>query len=263
MARGELPKYQVIADDLSRRIAEGEFRPGERLPSQASLADAYGVTLMTLRHAVEQLERDGAVRAARGRGTYVSSRSTVRFGLDRLSSFTQEMAQQGVAVTTEVMAVFVPASDQESEAARETVGSWGDVELVTLVRRRTIDERPVVVQRSTMPRPMWDLVADTDLASNSLYRTLAAAGTTVVRATEAIRAILLTGPEAALLDAPERSAALESTRVSYDARDRPFLVDRAAMLGSATEIRTERTADDLRLGYTTPSPRGSDPGGEG
>lgn len=246
MARGELPKYRAIADDLRRRIDSRELTPGDRLPSQQALAGEYGVTVMTLRQALVELEREGRVRTAQGKGTFVAAAPTVSFGLDRLSSFAQEMAQQGTAVETDVMSVQPVVGDGPAELP-------ADVALMTITRRRSIDGRRIVVQRSTLATDHWNAIADVDLAAVSLYDALAdRAGLRVERATESFRAVSLGRADADALDVAEGSACLESTRVSY-ADDEPFLIDRALLLGSASEIRAERTADDLRLGYATPT----------
>ncbi|MFI6448160.1 GntR family transcriptional regulator [Kitasatospora sp. NPDC050543] len=67
----EVPPYLRISDDLRRRIAEGEWRPGERLPSRAQLAVAYGVGANVLQRAQERLITEGLLEGRAGSGTYV------------------------------------------------------------------------------------------------------------------------------------------------------------------------------------------------
>src|SRR5439155_24291611 len=55
---GRLPRYHQIAGALRTRIREGALRPGARLDNQRRLAKSFGVTLMTLRQALELLERE-------------------------------------------------------------------------------------------------------------------------------------------------------------------------------------------------------------
>jgi GntR family transcriptional regulator len=61
-----VPRYHQIAQSLRERIAEGHPGAGERLDNQRGLAREYGVTLMTLRHALELLERDGLITRRHG-----------------------------------------------------------------------------------------------------------------------------------------------------------------------------------------------------
>ena len=64
-------RYVTIADDLQRQIESGDVQSGERLPSQHEMARQYGVSLTTLRSAVDLLEQRGLVRSAHGLGTFV------------------------------------------------------------------------------------------------------------------------------------------------------------------------------------------------
>ena len=111
MAVSGIPKYQSISNDLRRRISDGEIAPGERLTAQHALAQEYGVTVMTLRQALADLETEGLVHAVKGKGTFVSEPPSVRYDLDHLWSFTQEMTEQGIDVTTEVLAVHLEPDD--------------------------------------------------------------------------------------------------------------------------------------------------------
>ena len=63
-------RYVSIADDLIRQIESGEVQQGEKLPSQHEMAKQYGVSLTTLRSAVDLLEQRGFVRSAHGLGTF-------------------------------------------------------------------------------------------------------------------------------------------------------------------------------------------------
>jgi len=252
MARGELPKYRTIADDVRQRIDDGRLSPGEQLPAQTAMAADYGVTVMTLRQALTELERDGLIRAERGRGTFVASAPAVTFGLDRLSSFAQEMTQQGVSVGTEVVRIDDPSSSDDVARTHRAAPELADVDgLVTVVRRRTIDGAVVVVQRSSLSAEAWRSIDDVELSDRSLYDALAdRARIRVERASETFRAVTVSGGDARLLGVADGTAVMESTRVSFDADGAAFLVDHALMIGSATEIRAERTASDLRLGHS-------------
>ncbi len=63
--------YERVARDLSRKIAEGEYAVGRRLPSERDLAQAYAVSRPTIREAIIALELDGLVEVRLGSGVYV------------------------------------------------------------------------------------------------------------------------------------------------------------------------------------------------
>ncbi|MFF5012271.1 GntR family transcriptional regulator [Streptomyces sp. NPDC001165] len=64
-------RHQDIADDLRHQITTGRIKPGERLQSEAGLADRYKVSTVTLRSALAVLQREGLVEKIHGKGNYV------------------------------------------------------------------------------------------------------------------------------------------------------------------------------------------------
>jgi DNA-binding GntR family transcriptional regulator len=72
--RGEAPLYQKVRAILLDRIASGKYAPGDRLPSEGVLAEDLGVHRLTVRRALDELSREGLLRARQGAGTRSPSR---------------------------------------------------------------------------------------------------------------------------------------------------------------------------------------------
>jgi GntR family transcriptional regulator len=68
------PVYRQIADHLRQAIRDGQYGEGDALPSEAAMAETYGVTRMTARQAIEVLKTEGLVRSEHGRGVFVRTR---------------------------------------------------------------------------------------------------------------------------------------------------------------------------------------------
>ena len=66
------PRYRQLASLLRARIQRGELKPGERLPSQLTLVQEYGVARMTAAKALQMLVDEGLAVVVPGMGTYVS-----------------------------------------------------------------------------------------------------------------------------------------------------------------------------------------------
>jgi len=64
--------YQQIVDGLAREVSEGRLRPGDALPSFRSLAEELLVSVITVKHAYEELERAGIIYRRQGLGTFVA-----------------------------------------------------------------------------------------------------------------------------------------------------------------------------------------------
>lgn len=67
-----VPLGLQIERQLRLAVATGRLAPGERLPAARDLAAELGVNFHTVRKAYGELERDGVLRSARGRGTFVA-----------------------------------------------------------------------------------------------------------------------------------------------------------------------------------------------
>lgn len=67
-----IPLYRQVESELLRRIREQELRPGQRLPTEPELAAEWGVNRLTIRQAISELARAGAVVVRQGAGTYVA-----------------------------------------------------------------------------------------------------------------------------------------------------------------------------------------------
>ena len=68
------PLYQVILDDLKEKIETGYYAPEAQLPTEVELAEQYGVSRITSKRALIELERDGMIYRKRGSGSYVKPR---------------------------------------------------------------------------------------------------------------------------------------------------------------------------------------------
>src|SRR3954471_16166581 len=68
-----VPAYYQVQEWLTQRIESGELGGGFRLPSERELTERLGISRMTLRQALDRLEREGLLIKRRGAGTFVAS----------------------------------------------------------------------------------------------------------------------------------------------------------------------------------------------
>ena len=73
--RDPRPLYQQVEDDLREKIAQGEIKVGEQLESQQVLARRYGVSLITIKRALNDLISEGILFSRAGKGTFVARRT--------------------------------------------------------------------------------------------------------------------------------------------------------------------------------------------
>lgn len=65
-------KTQTVIDDIAAKIASGQLKPGDRLPSAAELRAQYGVSITVVRRAIDYLKATGAVEGLPGVGVFVA-----------------------------------------------------------------------------------------------------------------------------------------------------------------------------------------------
>ncbi|KAA5602074.1 GntR family transcriptional regulator [Blastochloris sulfoviridis] len=108
--RSLFPRYAQVAADLRRRIEAGEWRFGDRLPPLEAFEDDFGVARVTIRQAMEILEKEGLVRRVQGKGTFVLKKTDdkrwlvmdlhldglMRFAFTVTSRLTAEPAEAGL-----------------------------------------------------------------------------------------------------------------------------------------------------------------------
>src|SRR6056297_4118287 len=75
-SRPRTPVWRAIAAALRSDLSDGRYRPGDKLPTEAALAERFGVNRHTVRHAISTLVADGLVRTRRGSGAFVAARPT-------------------------------------------------------------------------------------------------------------------------------------------------------------------------------------------
>jgi GntR family transcriptional regulator len=236
------PKYLRIHAELRQRITGGRWPAGSALPAQRELADEFGVSIMTLRQALQLLADEGLVDTRHGAGTFVAAQYAYELG--HLRSFADDLAAQGARISTRLLAAEIVAP---TEAVGARLG--GPPEVLALRRLRLADGRPLIVQTSYLPAALVAGLRPADLAERGLYTMLAERGLTVARADEIITPTVLVNADARDLGRPPASPALLSQRVSYTAADLPVVDDHVLLPGDSVAITARRSPGHLDVQY--------------
>ena len=231
-----VPRYHRIAEALRERISNGELAPGARLANQRQLAQSFGVTLMTLRQALELLEREHLIVRRHGLGTFVAAPS-IDYDILQLQRFAGDLSAKGEHVATRLLGTrFATADRRVAEALRLAPKT----RVLGLERLRLVDGRPMSLQRSFLPSPIGDEVVRADLASTPLHQVLEfKLGLVITLARETVSAVRLGRREARDLGCRPGEPAFESERVSYNAAGAPIVFDRVFIPGDRFRITRE------------------------
>ncbi|NNN19536.1 MAG: GntR family transcriptional regulator [Acidimicrobiaceae bacterium] len=158
--------WMQLAQDLRRRLAEGEF--DQRFPSENDCVLEYGVSRQTVREALRRMEADGLLVRNRGSRT-ILSRPEFEQPLHAMYSLSRSLQSQGAIERSKVLAIRqIPADHYCDELAIKP----GEP-VVYLDRLRFADEEPLAVMRSWLPVDIGDKLVEAELESGSLYDLLA------------------------------------------------------------------------------------------
>jgi GntR family transcriptional regulator len=242
---GPIPLHHQVYLDLIAALEAGEWHTGDRLPPERELAERYGCSLITVRHALAELAREGRIERTRGRGTTVLAPRMDRDFAGSLS-FAQEMQRRGMTAATRLI---TSREEPAREAAAAALGVRLGAPLVFLERLRLADDEPLLLERVWLPAQRFPGLLSIDLERQSLYDVLAERyGAMVVRARESIEPVLLRAPEARLLARKPRTPALIVEGVAFTGGGEPVELARTYVRSDRTRYFIERSV--LRASWT-------------
>jgi GntR family transcriptional regulator len=232
MRRTRVPRYHRIAQTLRDRIGAGHAAPGDRLGNQRQLAREFGVTLMTLRQALELLEREGLIIRRHGLGTFVAFPS-VDYDILHFRTLAGDLSAKGERVATRFLRSGFAVADRWV-AAELGIGP-GSAAFV-LERLRLVGGRPMSFQGSHLPAAIGQDVAKIDLAATPLHQALAKLGLEITAARETVSAVQMDARAARELGCRAGTPAFRSDRVSLGADGTPIVYDRVFIPGDRFRI---------------------------
>lgn len=155
-----------VADKLSTSIATGEFKPGERLPTEFELAEKLGVSRTTVRAAINEMAALGLVHTTHGVGTFVIDRPIVQAGLENLDSITDSIRAGGRTPGMNYVArIKRPILPDEAKTMEMDV----DTEVLELRRTIYADNEVMAFSYDLMPTSFLPKDFDVESLDGSLF----------------------------------------------------------------------------------------------
>jgi GntR family transcriptional regulator len=161
-----IPAYQRIQAEIRTVIEAGELRAGSLVPSERELARIHDVSLMTARHALASLEREGIVDRRRGVGTFVAA---PKIHFNKLMSYTEQMGSRGLTPVTKVLLAKI--IDNEAEATARLSLPPGS-RVLKLERLRYAGGEPFALETCYLSAQQFSGLQSAPLQRESLFSTL-------------------------------------------------------------------------------------------
>lgn len=212
------PAYAQLANILRRQIANGAFRPGDQLPSEAQLCRTYGISPMTVRRSINLLSDQGVVSTAQGKGTFVKplELGTAVFDLQEL----QALFQDGVDTAVRLLEVRVVSADERT--ARKLCICEGD-NVIYIRRLLTRANQPIFYHRAYLIYDPTRPIVEAEMDVTSLHGLFSnVVNHSLKRGQLTIEATLMNEEEANILQAKLPVAAFYLEHLFYDFDERPL-----------------------------------------
>ena len=216
--RNGLPAYQKIQRAIRQRIEAKQLKAGDAVSSERELARIHSVSLMTARHALAGLEREGIVERRRGAGTFVAP---PRIQFNKLMSYTEQMASRGLPPSSKVITAKIVEGEQEI-AARLGLGATS--RMVKIERVRLTADEPFALETCYLSGDEFAELVHAPLARGSLFSTLEHDyGVELAYADEEVDATVAEGRVAHLLNLRAGAPLLRMRQVIYSSKTKPVI----------------------------------------
>jgi len=230
------PLWKAIAHALRSDLAEGRYRLGDKLPTEAALADRFGVNRHTVRHGISVLVEEGLVRTRRGAGAFVAATPTdypigsrVRFHENLIAAGRRPEKRllaldERAATTGEAQALQIKAGDP--------VCSYHGLSLA--------DGQPIAIFESVFPLVRLIGITAALKETSSVTQALSATGIDdYTRASTRLTAVRASATHALLLQVGEGDPLLRSSSVNQCKRGLPVEYGRTWFAGDRVTLTLE------------------------
>jgi GntR family transcriptional regulator len=240
------PLYRQIQGLLMRSLQEGEWKPGEAIPSETELAARFRVSQGTVRKAIDELAAGNLLVRRQGRGTFVASHHEVRTQFrflrirpDDSSADEDSVAGAGMPMLSRVL--DCRRLRAPGEVARLLQMRTGEA-VVQIRRLLEVDNQPTVLDEIWLPGARFRGLSAERLTAYSgpLYGLFEAEfGTRMIRATERLKAIAADAALSEVLGTKEGAPVLLVERLSFTYEDHPVELRRGYCLTARHHYYTE------------------------
>lgn len=229
------PLYKAVKLEITRVLSGGALAPGGALPTEKELAAQYGVSIGTVRRAIDELVAERIVVRQQGRGTFLEELSHERM----LNHFWRVVRKDGVREVPIVQTLSFRRAQADAHTAkalaiRPGAAVFHIVNLLLLGGRRVLCD-DVKVPLEWFPGLTHEILVARRSTMYGLYQSHF--GISVIRIDDRLGAVAADRETAKRLQVPARTPLLEIRRVAYTFGDKPVEMRHSLFLTEDYEYR--------------------------
>jgi GntR family transcriptional regulator len=240
-----VPLYTQIRELLRERILNGMYKSHAQMPSENDMVRTFGVSRITVRQALTDLQKEGLIFKIHGKGTFVSKPKATQ-NLRRLEGFGEAMSGAGHETFSRVLGHRVL---RPGKLVANRLGISERDEIMEIRRVRYLDREPISLDVTYVPLPIGQRLIREDLARRDIFLILENDyGIALGNADLCIESVVADAELASALKIEEGSAILRIERLTFTADRNPLDFEFLYYRGDAFQyrLRIERRATPHR-----------------
>lgn len=160
-----VPLHTQIREVLRRRILDGTYPPHSQMPSESQMMATFGVSRITIRQALGDLQKEGVIFKVMGKGSFVAKPKAFQ-SLSRLQGFGEAMSPSGYETFSMLLSAReVPASQIVAQRFQLNPGA----PVFEIQRLRYLNREPISVDVSYFPIDLGQRLVQEDLATRDIF----------------------------------------------------------------------------------------------
>ncbi|MBC7959562.1 MAG: GntR family transcriptional regulator, partial [Vallitaleaceae bacterium] len=193
-----IPLYFQVKNLLVDMLHQGEISPGDMIPTEFELCDAFAISRTTIRQALSELVEEGIFYRVKGRGTFVSQNKVHHNLSEEISLFSSSLPSKGFILSTMVLEIkTMVATPEVLEALKLATAT----EVISIRRLQFANDEPLFVCQTYLPYTLCKNILRHNLSEEPLTALLAQnIHTKLAYTTYALQAATATKDDCTLLD---------------------------------------------------------------
>ena len=217
-----VPLYAQIKEALRAKIIDGTYVAHQQLPSENEMIQAFGVSRITVRQAVNDLQKEGLLFKVHGKGTFVA-RPNVSQELTHLQGFGEAMQLLGHETFSEV---FGLATEKGDKLACAKLGIPEGARVTAIRRVRYLNREPISIDYSWVRHEVGSRLTEKNLREKDLFSLLENELRQPLHSADVeIDATSASAEVASRLKVAPGSPVLRIERLTYAAEDKPLVFE--------------------------------------
>lgn len=229
-----IPLYTQLWKLLRERILDGTYPPLSRLPSENGLMRYLSISRITVRQALNDLQKEGLIYKRHGKGTFVTQPKAFQ-NVTTLQGLAESLSQHGFEVTNQLHSFkYITASKTVAEKLHLT----DRCKITEIKRVRLINREPISLEITWLPQEIGIKLEKADLMTRDIFLILENdCGIPLGHADLTINAVLAEGDLVHMLPIKEKSPVMRIERLTYDTNGTPIDFEHLYYRGDAFQYQ--------------------------